>query len=184
MLTVIFFRERFKSPANGLVEEAEEAKEENENHLNNNKNVEKVETSQQEVVLTPALLISPDSHLDHHQRRYHDLSSVSSVVSCESRQDSIVELYCDDELRVGVEFENIHLNLTHHDDLGLVDDILISDDDEDVFLPHSLPSMLNESFKEQMLSWDQMMSDTSGVPCVQVSPLSTSDNQTLNTYQM
>ena len=76
----------------------------------------------------------------------------STISPAESRHDSIVELYCDDEFRMGLELDNSHLGLSSCEDLssliGSVEDI-IEEDREEAFLPYSVPSvMLRESFKE------------------------------------
>ena len=86
----------------------------------------------------------------------------SSISPSESRHDSIVELYCDDEFRMGLELENTYLGLSSCEDLsnmiGSVEDIVEVGRDE-VFLPHSVPSvMLRESFKETF-EWENVDSE-------------------------
>ena len=83
----------------------------------------------------------------------------STISPSESRHDSIVELYCDDEFQMGLELDNSHLGLSSCEDLsslvGSVEDI-IDDDREEVLLPYSVPSvMLRESFKETF-DWENV----------------------------
>lgn len=92
----------------------------------------------------------------------------SSISPSESRHDSIVELYCDDEFRMGLELDNSHLGLSSCEDLtsmiGSVEDI-IDDDRDEIFLPYSVPSvMLRDSFKETF-EWENVDS-TDSVACV------------------
>lgn len=173
------FNSKFKS--NITIEEAEEVTEDS-TGINNNQAIEE-KSSRQEVLLSPAMLILPTDHTNNHYHRryldtsdhYCDNSGLSSP--CESRHDSIVELYCDDEFKIGFEFENTHLNLTHSDpydaiSLGLVHDILEDNEEEDivgeeVFLPISIPSLLQESLKDNhSIEWNKDVELASEVsPC-------------------
>ena len=92
----------------------------------------------------------------------------STISPSESRHDSIVELYCDDEFRMGLELDNSHLGLSSCEDLtsmiGSVEDI-IDDDRDEIFLPYSVPSvMLRESFKETF-EWENVDS-TDSMACI------------------
>ena len=92
----------------------------------------------------------------------------STISPSESRHDSIVELYCDDEFRMGLELDNSHLGLSSSEDLtsmiGSVEDI-IDDDRDEIFLPYSVPSvMLRESFKDTF-EWENVES-TDSMACI------------------
>ena len=178
-----------KSKGNITIEEAEEVTEDSVNSSNNNQITEE-KSEGQEVLLSPAMLISPsDLTNTHYTRKYLDISDphyldTSGLSSpCDSRHDSIVELYCDDEFKIGFEFENTHLNLTHSDpydgiSLGLVHDILEDNNDEneedivgdEVFLPFSVPSLLQESLKDDhSIEWSRDVEQAGVSPSHQLS---------------
>ena len=154
---------------NVKVEEAQEAKESSiDVNKNESKNVKQMEVISSELILSPGSLVIPCTKLSCHyqicQYHYDDLSSIGSP--CDSRHDSIVELYCDDEFKLGPELENSHLGLANTDfldtiSMGFVEDIIEDDLDsemkDDVFLPYSVPSLLlQESLKEQSLDWESI----------------------------
>jgi len=134
-----------------------------------------------EVLLSPADLVIPTSenasnYTSQNRHFYIDsdttsgMSSMSPPMSplsspCTSRQDSIVELYCDDEFKIGCEYENTHLGLSNQSydkiNLGLVTDIIDGEDDLDdldSMLPFSVPSLLlQESYQESnSLIWEKI----------------------------
>lgn len=118
-----------------------------------------------EVILCPGSFMNESdsvrkSHLSFCEDVIQDGFDLASTISpSESRHDSIVELYCDDEFQMGLELDNSHLGLSSCEDLsrliGSVEDI-IDDDREEVLLPYSVPSvMLRESFKETF-DWENV----------------------------
>ena len=127
-----------------------------------------------EVILCPGSFMNVSnsvskSHLSFCEDVIQDGFDLASTISpSESRHDSIVELYCDDEFRMGLELDNSHLGLSSCEDLssliGSVEDI-IDDDREEALLPYSVPSvMLRESFKETF-DWENVGSSDS-LACV------------------
>jgi hypothetical protein len=72
-----------------------------------------------------------------------DLSSLSI-----SKQDSIVDLYCDDELRMSLEFDEHHLGL------GLSEELAIYDLLDDDLLPTTVTRNLEESLDEISTEWE------------------------------
>ena len=87
-----------------------------------------------------------------------------------SRQDSIVELYCDDE------FTSPHLGLSTTD-LGQLEDILDMEQGgaEEVVLPFSLPSLLQDSFKDNSFEWDAIERDLRSTKCLDCNSLDVSN---------
>ena len=87
-----------------------------------------------------------------------------------SRQDSIVELYCDDE------FTSPHLGLSTTS-LGQLEDILDMEQAgaEDVVLPFSLPSLLQDSFKDNSFEWDAIERDLRSTKCLDCNSLDVSN---------
>ena len=148
-----------QQPSNIKVESAEDV-------LESLENKEKDEILMNtEVILCPGSFMNMSSsvrksHLSFCEDVIQDGFDLASTISpAESRHDSIVELYCDDEFRMGLELDNSHLGLSSCEDLrsliGSVEDI-IEDDREEVFLPYSVPSvMLRESFKDTF-EWENV----------------------------
>ena len=127
-----------------------------------------------EVILCPGSFMNVSSkirksHLSFCEDVIQDgFDLASSISPAESRHDSIVELYCDDEFRMGLELDNSHLGLSSCEDLtsiiGSVEDI-IDDDRDEIFLPYSVPSvMLRESFKGTF-DWEDVDS-TDSIACI------------------
>ena len=87
-----------------------------------------------------------------------------------SRQDSIVELYCDDE------FTSPHLGLSTTD-LGQLEDILDMEQAgaEEVVLPFSLPSLLQDSFKDNSFEWDAIERELRSTKCLDCNSLDVSN---------
>jgi len=73
----------------------------------------------------------------------NEVSSLSS-----SKQDSIVDLYCDDELRMSLEFDDHHLGL------GLSEELAVYDLLDDDLLPTSVTTNLEESLDELAAEWE------------------------------
>ena len=65
------------------------------------------------------------------------------------RQDSIVDLYCDDELRMSLEFDEHHLGL------GLSEELAIYDLLDDDLLPTTMTKNLEESLEEMHEDWEE-----------------------------
>ena len=127
-----------------------------------------------EVILCPGSFMNVSSKIrTSHESFCEDVIQdgfdlASTISPSESRHDSIVELYCDDEFRMGLELDNSHLGLSSCEDLtsmiGSVEDI-IDDDRDEIFLPYSVPSvMLRESFKETF-EWENVDS-TDSMACI------------------
>ena len=70
------------------------------------------------------------------------------------RQDSIVDLYCDDELRMSLEFDEHHLGL------GLSEELAIYDLLDDDLLPTTMTKNLEESLEEMHEDWEEDDVDT------------------------
>ena len=79
-----------------------------------------------------------------------NMSILSSDVSSLSisKQDSIVDLYCDDELRMSLEFDEHHLGL------GLSEELAIYDLLDDDLLPTTVTRNLEESLDEISTEWE------------------------------
>ena len=79
-----------------------------------------------------------------------NMSILSSEVSSHnsSKQDSIVDLYCDDELRMSLEFDEHHLGL------GLSEELAIYDLLDDDLLPTTVSRNLEESLDEISTEWE------------------------------
>ena len=79
-----------------------------------------------------------------------NMSILSSDVSSLSisKQDSIVDLYCDDELRMSLEFDEHHLGL------GLSEELAIYDLLDDDLLPTTVTRNLEESLDELSVEWE------------------------------
>ena len=107
-------------------------------------------------------------HLPSSGHQPGDLCEASPGPS--SRQDSIVELYCDDE------FTSPHLGLSTTS-LGQLEDILDMEQAgaEEVVLPFSLPSLLQDSFKDNSFEWDAIERDLRSTKCLDCNSLDVSN---------
>ena len=65
------------------------------------------------------------------------------------KQDSIIDLYCDDELRMSLQFNDHHLGLGLSEELSVYD--LLDDD----FLPTTLTKNLEDSLGEIQDEWEE-----------------------------
>ena len=74
----------------------------------------------------------------------------SEVASMSSfKQDSIVDLYCDDELRMSLEFDEHHLGL------GLSEELAVYDLLDDELLPTTATKNLEDSLGEILENWEE-----------------------------
>jgi len=161
-----------------------------------------------EVVLSPADLVIPspnndsNSGINYLSEKPHfcidsdttsGLSSMSSPLSspATSRQDSIVEMYCDDEFKIGCDYEKTHLGLSNQSydkiRLGLVTDIIdCGEDDLDSMLPFSVPSLLlQESYQESYqesnsLIWEKIEKDLKSESSIKTSEPDVGSQHSIN----
>ena len=171
------FRRQKQSPSNITLDAAEEAVEVEEDTSGHEKEIGggNVRPGSPLSPLSPLALVSlcqnSDDlplHLPSSCDQPGDLCEASPGPS--SRQDSIVELYCDDE------FTSPHLGLSTTD-LGQLEDILDMEQAgaEEVVLPFSLPSLLQDSFKDNSFEWDAIERDLRSTKCLDCNSLDVSN---------